>query len=430
MRKARSGWAERFARVVPALPPKQPGRPRVLVHAVSVGEVNALRELVPMLAPEAEVVVSASTDTGLARGREVFAGVCPVVRYPLDGSGAVRRFLDAVEPDVVGLVELELWPNFISACQERRIPVAVINGRLSERSFRGYRRISRWISPSFAGLSLAAVQNEAYAGRFAAMGVPAERVVLTGSMKFDAARIADHVEGAAELAAELGIDRARPLIVAGSTGPGEEALLRRACDAAFGAGAVQLLCAPRKPERFDEAAGALPGCIRRTARAPGSGANLFLLDTIGELRRAYALADVVVVGRSFFDLHGSDPIEPVALGKAAVIGPAVSDFAEIVASLERAGGLCRAGKDDLGPVLRDLMNDPARRADLASRGRDCIRQLQGASARHAEFLLWLGEAGVGSWDRPEGLHRGNRAGLARYDPRPRGRSSVGRAADF
>lgn len=410
MRKSRSGWSERFARVLPELPPKTPGRPRLMLHAVSVGEVNALRELAPLLAAEADVVVTASTDTGLARARALFGELCHVARFPLDASWAVRRFLDAVDPDAVGLVELELWPNFVGACAGRGVPVAVINGRLSERSFSGYRRIARWISPSFAGLAVAAVQDETYAGRFAAMGVPRERVVITGSMKFDAARIEDEVEGGGRLAAELGIDRSRPLIVAGSTGPGEETLLRGACLRAFGEGGVQLLCAPRKPERFDEAAGALPGCVRRSLGKAVPGVGLFLLDTIGELRQAYALADIVVVGRSFFDLHGSDPIEPVALGRPTVIGPSVSDFAEIVRALEEAGGLVRADRETLGGTLATLLGDAELRRGLAERGRACIRSLQGASARHAELLLWLAEAGEGALRRPS-------EELARAEPR-------------
>ena len=394
MRKTRSGWAERFARVVPALPPKQAGVPRIMVHAVSVGEVNALRELVPLLAGEADVVVTASTDTGIARARELFAERCTVARYPLDGSGAVRRFLNAVQPDAVGLVELELWPNFVRECAARSIPVAVINGRLSERSFRGYRRIRRWISPAFSSLSVAAVQNEAYAERFCAMGVPADRVALTGSMKFDSSRIEDDVEGSAELAAAMGIDRAGLLVVAGSTGPGEETLLHGACLRAseIVGRKVQLLCAPRKPERFEEAARALPGCARRTTPGGGDGSR-FLLDTLGELRQAYSLADVAVVGRSFFDQHGSDPIEPIALGCPTIIGPAVSDFAEIVRVLEAASGLVRADREDLGEVIAGLLGDAEQREQLVANGRECIRTLQGASARHQELLMWL--AGTG-----------------------------------
>lgn len=386
-RKARYGWAERFALTLPELPARG-GRTRVMLHAVSVGEVNALRELVPLLAGEAEVIVTAGTDTGLARARELYGGISHVLRYPLDASGAVTRFLDHVRPQVVGLVELELWPNFVRACRERDVPVAVINGRLSERSFRGYRRVRRWMRPSFASLAAAAVQDETYAGRFRDMGVAPDRVVVTGSMKFDSARIEDEVEGAESLRRAMGIDPERPLVVAGSTGPGEEALIRQACERGLGDG-VQLLCAPRRPERFGEAAAALPGCVRRTAGAPGRGARLYLLDTLGELRQAYALADVVVVGRSFFDQHGSDPIEPVALGKATVIGPAVSDFAEIVAALESAGGLVRATRDDLHEALTRLMADGAKRGSLAERGRACIRSMQGASRRHADLLLGL-----------------------------------------
>ena len=382
-RKARSGWAERFGRT-PALPAGDERDGRILLHAVSVGEVNALRSLVPLLTPGARVVVSVSTDTGIRRARELFEGTCDVVRYPLDASFAVGRFLDAVRPDAVALVELELWPNFVRACERRGIPVCVINGRLSERSFRGYRKIRRWLAPTFGRLAFAAVQDEDYAARFEAMGVAPNACLLTGSMKWDAARIEDEVLGAAALAGAMGIDRGRALVVAGSTGPGEEALLHAACPAG-----VQLLCAPRKPERFDEAAAALPGCVRRTSGRRGEGADRFLLDTIGELRAAYSLADVVVVGRSFGDLYGSDPIEPASLGKATVIGPRVSDFATIVGALEAAGGIVRTTRDDLAGVLDRLLADERERRRLGEAARACVVAQQGASARHAELVLSL-----------------------------------------
>jgi 3-deoxy-D-manno-octulosonic-acid transferase len=388
-RKSRGGWAERFG-ATPALPPTPVGRSgRLLIHAVSVGEVSALRHLVPMLTPEADVVVSVTTDTGLARAKELFGASCAVVRYPLDFSRSVRRFLDAVRPDAVALVELELWPNFIGECRRRGIPVSIINGRLSARSFRNYRRVRRWIGGSFAALEFAAVQDREYAARFEYMGVAPEACLITGSMKWDAARIEDSVAGAEHLGASLGIDRSRPLIVAGSTGPGEEALFHKACPAG-----VQLLCAPRKPERFDEAAAALSGCVRRSrtldhATSEGPCGDRFLLDSIGELRQAYSLADVVVVGRSFGDLYGSDPIEPIALGKATVIGPAVSDFASIVSALSAAGGLVCTTRERLGNDLEALIVDPARRRGLAEAGRACIRRNQGASSRHAELLLEL-----------------------------------------
>lgn len=388
-RKTRGDWPARRGHT-PPLPPA--GRPRLLLHAVSVGEVNALRALVPLLTPRADVVISVGTDTGIARARDLFESAdtpdpsrARVVRYPLDFSSCVRRFLDAIRPSAVGLVELELWPNFVRECERRSIPVAVINGRLSERSFRGYLRFRPFLAPTFRRLQAAAVQDQAYAKRFIAMGVPPERCTVTDTMKWDAVTITDAVPNAASLAADLGIDRARLLIVAGSTGPGEEALLHDACPPG-----VQLLCAPRKPERFDEAAAALPGCVRRSTGAPPTpGATRFLLDTIGELRAAYSLADLVVVGRSFIGLYGSDPIEPIALGKPAVIGPFHSDFLVVVQALVKAGGIRVCPADKLPALLTELIEHPTRRADLAAGGRAAIRAHQGATERHARLLLSL-----------------------------------------
>jgi 3-deoxy-D-manno-octulosonic-acid transferase len=435
MRKGRGGWRERRGYVEPigeqhgepagegAPGDERPRRPRVMLHGVSVGEVNALRDVVPRLArgpggkdgveggggsergDGVEVLVTASTDTGLARAVEVFAtpregqAIAHVRRYPLDLSACVARFLDATRPDVVALCELEVWPNFIAACAARGIPVCVINGRLSERSFRGYRRVGWALRKTFASLAFAAVQDEAYAERFVHMGVPRQRVRITGSMKWDTAKIINGpVPGAADLAAALGIDRSRPLIVAGSTGPGEEALLHEACPPG-----VQLLCAPRKPERFDEAAAALPGCVRRSQvdlsaagarptslpRSLGTHRARFLLDSIGELRMAYSLADIAVVGRSFINLHGSDPIEPIALGRPTLIGPRYGDFSTIVEALRAAGGLSVASSGELRVALQQLLDQPVTRARMAERGRACIAANVGATARHAEMILDL-----------------------------------------
>ncbi len=397
-RKRRAGWSERLGNVSEMLggdrsQTPDSGRPRILLHAVSVGEVSALRTLVPLLTPEADVIVCTTTDTGLARARALFAESCRVVRYPLDFSWSVRRFLDQVRPDAVALVELELWPNFLRACRDRSVPVCVINGRLSERSFRGYHRFQRIVGGMFRSLEFAAVQDGAYAERFEAMGIEPTRCLLTGSMKWDSVDVAGEAPmpsaEARALGAELGIDPDRPLIVAGSTGPGEEALLHGACPAG-----VQLACAPRKPERFDEAAAALPGRVRRsTGERPATGADRFLLDTIGELGLLYQLADLVVVGRSFFDLYGSDPIEPVALGRPALIGPRHGDFESIVSTLAGAGGLVVCPRERLGEQLASLMDDPGRRAALAAAGRACVAGAQGASARHAELVLSLAASG-------------------------------------
>lgn len=402
--KKREGWGERFGKIDPL--PAKGERKRVLLHAVSVGEVSALRTIVPLLIERGlQVVVSATTDTGLKRAHELFGATCHVRRYPLDLSWAVARFLDTVKPDAVALVELELWPNFVQSCVKRDVPVCVINGRLSARSFRGYRKIRPLLKGTFASLAFAAVQDEEYRVRFVAMGVPAEKCVVAGSVKWDNATIVDEVPGAAELAKELGIDRTRPVIVAGSTGPipggSEEAMLHAACPKG-----MQLLCAPRKPERFDEAAAALPGCVRRSASkgltsTPSTTSDRFLLDSIGELRQAYSLADVVVVGRSFGDLYGSDPLEPIGLGKPTIIGPAVSDFAAIVAALEADGGIARASTGNIAEKVLQLLENKGVAHELAIGGRQSIKKHQGASQRQGALVADLVRRGSRNASSPQ-----------------------------
>ena len=386
-RNARGGWPERFGRVAPGSIPPKGDRPRVLLHAVSVGEAAALRTLVPMLADDHEVVVSATTDTGVARARELYAGRCAVVRYPLDASWAVRRFLDAVRPDAVALTELEVWPQFVAACHSRSIPVCVINGRLSVRSYRGYRRARPLLRRTFARLAAVGAQDETIAQRFREMGAP--RVEVTGSMKWDNAAApptdGDHAK-AREIAEAMGIDPDRPLVVAGSTGPGEEALLRAAVEPI---GDAQLLCAPRRPERFDEAAAALPNCVRRSAPMFATGNRWLLLDALGELRAAYLLADLVVMGRTFAPMGGSDPAEPAGLRKAVVVGPSVENFASVVRTLEDAGGLVRADRDGLSDTIAGLLTDTERRESIARSAAACVAAQRGASDRHAAMIRGL-----------------------------------------
>lgn len=384
----RTDWSARFGHGEPLADKKSP---RVLLHAVSVGEVNATDLLVDelMSGPDpVEPIVAAMTDTGIARAESLFRDRCPVVRFPFDSSTAVRRLLDRVQPDAVGLVELEVWPNFLGACERRGIPVAVINGRLSERSFGRYRRSGPIGRRLFRPLVAVACQDETYAARFRAVGVPADRVEITGSMKWDTARIADEVPGADELAEAMGIDRSRPLVVAGSTAPGEHDLLRDAMPEG-----VQLLCAPRKPEWFDEAARDLPGCARRSRGERSSETGRYLLDTIGELRAAYGLADVVVIGRTFVDLGGSDMIEPVALGKPTLVGPDCRHFTVIADDLGDAGGIRRCTREDLGIAIADLLDDESARRRMVEQGRARIRERQGATVRHATLLRSLAGAG-------------------------------------
>ena len=382
--KIKTDWSGRFGRTA-RIAGEGPGR--ILVHTVSVGEVNAIESLLIRLAESdatSRIIVSATTDTGFDRATKLYGDRFDVVRYPFDFSFCVERFLKSVRPDVVACFELELWPNFIRSCSRRGIRVCVINGRLSERSFRRYGLVRPVIRGLFSQLAFAAVQSEQYAARFRELGVPPARVHVTGTMKWDATQITDVVDGADELAAALGIDRSRPLVVAGSTAPGEHELLMEAVP-----DDVQLLCAPRKPEWCEQAATAMPGCARRSQGVHGSKTGRFLLDTIGELRQAYALADMVVVGRSFGDLYGSNVTEPVALGKATIVGPVVDDFQETVDALVAGDGIVQTTREKLAQTVRELLNDPQRRSALAENGRAIIRAHQGASDRNAQLLLSL-----------------------------------------
>ena len=436
--------------------PARPLPPIVLVHGVSVGEVAATRQLVDLLAVRARVVVSSTTDTGVARARSLYGAHHPVVRYPLDLSWMVRRFLDAARPDLVVLTELEVWPNLVTECTRRGIPVCVVNGRLSAASYRGYRRARGWVRPIFRQLAAVDAQNEAYARRFADLGVPRDRVRVTDTMKWDtsgrplpgglaaeapatdpAAATLPAAEApatepapdpaatppAAEaLAAALGLDRSRPLIVAGSTGPGEEKEL-----IATRPRVAQLLLVPRKPERFDAVAALHPGIRRRSdprsARAsaavppssrrvtdqgqPPAGReadrahtspdfaapappDLFLLDTMGELELAYTLADVAIVGRSFVPMGGSDPIPPVAAGCATVIGPHHENFADVVSALRAGSGITvtSSPKEAMEAAAR-LLQDAGARRQMARQGRRVIEERRGASARSADLVLGL-----------------------------------------
>ncbi len=395
MRKKRSGWDQRVGHVSAMLkesPSSQEGsgKLRVMLHAVSVGEVNALRSLVPELSQQAHVIVSATTDTGLAHAQTLFGSIdsCDVVRYPLDCSWMVRRFLDSVKPDVVGLVELEVWPNFINACTKGGVPIGIINGRLSARSFKGYRKIRFLLRSTFGRLRFVCAQDEQYADRLLAMGVHPDRLTVTGTMKWDAVDATGDVshtqpsEKAIEIASAMGIDLGKPLIVAGSTAPGEEAMLHAAVSED-----VQLLIAPRKVDRFQEAGDAVPGCVRRSTGEQRPGATRFVLDTIGELSAMYELADIVIIGRSFFDLFGSDPVEPAAMGKPVLIGPAHSDFEQAMRVLLDGDAIQVVDRHEVKAVVAGLLADPERRSAMGQRARACVRAQQGASGRHLEVLM-------------------------------------------
>ena len=387
--KIRTDWAARFGRLPISILQREPRHPTVLIHTVSVGEVNLIRGFVEKLA-EADIapriVIAVTTDTGMARAHALYGDQFEVIRHPFDLSWALRRVYRAINPSLLVLVELEIWPNESALCRDLGIPICVVNGRLSERSFRRYQRIRAVVSPMFQRLNLVLAQTNAYADRFRALGVANDRVRVCDTMKWDTASLTVDSDTAEALAAAMGLDRTRPIVVAGATAPGEHALLHRAVPED-----VQLVCAPRKPEWFDEAAREMPGCVRRSAGERGrvGERNRFLLDTIGELRHAYSLADIAVVGRTFEPFHGSDMMEPIALGCPTIVGPSTENFQEVVEALLEGDGLVQTTGEELPDVVRNLLNDPQRRDELVRNGQRVIRNRQGATAQQAEAVLTL-----------------------------------------
>jgi len=417
----RRGWRERLGSVR-----RRPGtRPCIWVHGVSLGEINATRSLVAEIErrlPKYEVVISATTQTGHDAAMANY-GPRYVFRYPLDFSWVVRRVLDRIRPDAIVLMELEVWPNLIAEATRRGVVVCVANGRVTaEKSMRRFswpviRHVARRM---FAQLAWVGAQDETYADRFRRLGVPAERVVVTGSVKYDTALLADSVPGADALAQRMEIDPAAPLWVAGSTGPLEESLVLDAWRALRSDHPeLQLAIVPRKPERFEEVAALIEAagfeCVRRTGRPDLAGQDLreeerrrrhasyragdkapagtnakprvLLGDTMGELRKFYSLANVVFVGRTLAPLGGSDVMEVAGLGKPMIVGPHTENFAEPTERLLAARAAVRIGDHtELANAVARLLDDEQAAQAIGAAARDVVKQNVGATRRTVDLL--------------------------------------------
>ncbi len=411
--KNRRGWAERFG----AVRVRDPGKPRIWIHAVSLGEVNATPRLVEALRrrlPDHDIVVSTTTDTGFARAVQ-FYGREHVFRFPLDFSLVISRVLKRIRPSVIVLVELEVWYNLIRMATAREIPVVIVNGRLTERSSRRLAWLGRPARFMFERLTWVGAQDAAIAARFRRLGAPADGVEVTSSMKWDTAEVADPVEGADRLAEVCGLDTGRPIWVCGSTGPGEEAMIldayRKLLDdgtalarsvqggqqTATGVEQPVLILVPRKPERFDEVARVIQKagftCVRRSERRDDGPVEalpdsaVLLGDTMGELRKFYSLARVVFVGRSLVSMGGSDPMEVAALGKPMIVGPHTDNFELPVRALQEADAIRIVGSvDELPSAAAAMLTGESVAAELGSRARGVVIRHQGATDRTADRI--------------------------------------------
>ncbi len=374
---------ERLGRGLACVP--RATRPRILVHGVSVGEVKAARSLVTLfeeLHPEFEVVLSSTTNTGLEVARKLYAEhVC--VRFPADLSWVVRRFLGALDPALVILVELEVWPNFLRVCNRAGRAVAVVNGRITKDSHGRYLAFRRWL-PEFNRISLFCVQSAEYGRRFGMLGIEPERVCVTGNVKFDGLRTGP-VDAGGELARFVTGKNGAQVLVAGSTHEPEELLLARAARRAVPQ--ARLVLVPRHPDRAAEVVAQLGAEGIRTQRLTElrAGGRVdqqlpLLIDTIGELERVYSLADLVYVGGSLVPHGGQNMLEPASQGKAVLFGPHVENFDQ-EAALLLAAGACRtvAGPEELERELARLLADGEERERMGRAGMAAVAAQRGAT---------------------------------------------------
>jgi 3-deoxy-D-manno-octulosonic-acid transferase len=380
-------------------------RPCLWLHAVSVGEVLQLRPVLEELErvrPDVELVLSTTTVTGHDVARDKYPR-CRVVFFPLDFSWAVRAAFDRIRPTTVSLVELELWPNFLAEARRRGVPVGVVNGRLSERSHRGYGRLGFLARRMFGALAYAAAQSPEYARRFVSLGVPVDRVEVTGSIKFDRIEADRDNPRTAELRRSLGIAEGERVFIAGSTQDPEERLAIEAWRSLRDEFPdLRLVLVPRHKERFEEVAKlvrseGLP-LLRRSEVRQGRGTPdaardldagpVLLLDTLGELAACWGLADVAFVGGSLTRRGGQNMIEPAAYGAAVLFGPNTWNFRDIVALLLDANA-ARVVRD--GSELRDavgtLLRDERTRLEMGRRARELVLAQQGATKRTVERIV-------------------------------------------
>jgi 3-deoxy-D-manno-octulosonic-acid transferase len=330
----------------------------------------------------------------------------------MDFWATMRRAFANIRPAICLLIELEVWPNLVRIAHQSGVPVVVVNGRLSERSFSRYKLIKSITRKTFKNITLALAQTEEYAERFRQLGMPAEKVIVTGSVKYDTAQIADKVEGADVLAAQLGLKNER-LWVAGATGDGEEQItldVHKRLIEQKQFGDLRLAIVPRKPERFEEAANLIRqagfGLIRYSEIKSGGklriesakadkneelrNKTIILGDTMGDLRKFYSLATVVFVGRSLVPMGGSDMMEAAALGKCTIFGPHAFNFKQAVDDLLKANGaILVKDKDALLDAITKCLIDRDYAGRVARNGQEIIRKNQGATQRTINAIAGL-----------------------------------------
>jgi 3-deoxy-D-manno-octulosonic-acid transferase len=382
---------------------KSQARECIWLHGSSVGEVSLLRPLVALLERETELdlVISSYTPTGVAAARAAYPRHRVVV-FPIDLSFVVRRFLKRLKPRLVIIVESELWPNFLLVTRRLGISTAVVNGKMSEKSFTVHSRTGL-VARALRGVNVLAVQTEEHARRFRALGVPDEAVQVTGNMKYDLVTPRDEADVRAKLRAELGYDGGDIVLIGGSLHRGEDLVLLEAWEALGREGLrSRLNIVPRYPADAEEVArhvrdfGGEP--VLKSALDPGAAAfgpsSVLIVDTIGQLTRLYSAADIAFVGGSLFfrgaNKGGHNLMEPAIRGLPVLFGPYNFSFKETVdALLDARGGVLVRDAQELRAALATLLTDAGARARMGRAAKEVVLRGQGATERNHALVAAL-----------------------------------------
>jgi 3-deoxy-D-manno-octulosonic-acid transferase len=396
LQKYRAGFSERMGRV-PLRLQRSRDMKCIWIHAVSVGEVLAISQLAAELKtafPRHQTFVSTTTFTGQQLARQRF-GEDSVFYLPLDFGFALRPYLRFLRPDLLVLAETEFWPNLLHLAHRSGTRIAIVNARISDRSFPRYRRFKAFFSRALSNVDLFLTQAADDAQRLTAIGARADKVHISGNLKFDI-----RLSAGSGLAQELrrSLSRQTPVIVCGSTTAGEEELVLAAFQEVLQRfPSTVMVLAVRHPERFDKVAALVESSglkmVRRStwssAAAQGLSGCVFLLDTVGELASVYELADLAFVGGSLVPLGGHNILEPAQHGVAILTGPHTFNFREIVRIFAEGGGLRTVSAEKLGAQLIQLLENPEERERLGRKARELFLENTGATTRTITALQEL-----------------------------------------
>jgi len=369
------------------------------MHAVSVGEVMvALKLAAKMKArePDLRIALTTTTTTGFSLANRQAPDWIEVLYTPLDFWPIMHRAFAVIRPTRIVLVEAEVWPNLTAFAHQRRIPLALVNTRLSPRSESRFRRFNLFVRPYFRRLDLICVQEQEDAARWESLGVSPTRLQVVGSIKFDPEGVASRSAGPRVVLDALGIEPARPILLAGSTHPGEEEILAETflkLRAEFPD--LFLIIAPRHVERTREIEAQMRRLGLTTGRRSDSEGparfDCLLLDTTGELRDWYAIATIVFIGKSLTARGGQNPVEAIVADRPVVFGPHMENFAALARALVNAGGALQPDDEAaLTNTLAALLRKPRERERLVFRAREVLHRHRGATERTAQSVEELG----------------------------------------